>query len=252
MAKTTEQMADRAGSKKLRWVKLPRQARSRDKLERFIKAAERLINERGFQATSVPDIAREAGCSVGLFYTRFRDKQELLRYLFEHYLGEVVATARAASPDALQEVPLAELVRQAVSGMVRIHRARPGLVYAFYETVPHDPVLAARVLEVHREIEALARKALAARAGEMCHPDPDLAARFAIRFVVGVLQQRALAGRMLPAGGDVSWHQVNDELVRALQAYLGVTEDTQPPAPSPRPKLRAAPRSRGTAEGARR
>jgi len=246
MPKTTEQMADRAGSKKLRWVKLPRQARSRDKLERFIKAAERLINERGFQATSVPDIAREAGCSVGLFYTRFRDKQELLRYLFEHYLGEAVATARAAlSPDQFRDVPLGELVRQAVAGMVRIHRARPGLVYAFYETVPVDPVLGARVLEVHREIEGLARESLSARAGEIRHPDPDLAARFGIRLVVGLLQQRALASRTLSAGDDLGWQQVQDELVRTIHAYLGL--DVQPaPEPSrPRPKLRAAPRFRG-------
>lgn len=89
-----------------------------------------------------------------LFYTRFRDKQELLRYLFEHYLGEAVATAQAVlRPGQFRDVPAAELVRQAVADVVRIHRARAGLVCAFCETVPRDPVLGARVVEVHREIE---------------------------------------------------------------------------------------------------
>jgi AcrR family transcriptional regulator len=244
MSTTSAQAAERSGAAKLRWVKLPRQARSQEKLERFIAAAEQLINERGFQATSVPDIAGAAGCSVGLFYTRFRDKQELLRYLFEHYLGEAVATARAAlRPERFRGVAAAELIRQAVAGMVRIHRARPGLVYAFYEMVPVDPVLGARVLEVHHEIEGLAREALRARADEIRHPDADTAARFAIRLVVGVLQQRALASRTLPAGDDLSWQAINDELVRTLLAYLGL--DAAPrPAPA-RPTPRAARRRGG-------
>ena len=236
---TSARVEEQGGAAKLRWVKLPRQARSRDKLERFLAAAERLINERGFQATSVPDIAREAGCSVGLFYTRFRDKQELLRYLFEHYLGEAVATARAVlQPDAFLDVPAADLVRQAIAGVVRIHRARAGLVYAFYETVPHDPVLGARVVEVHLEIEALARTALASRAAELRHPDPATAARFAIRLVLGVLQQRALASRTLPTDDDLDWSMVQAELERALLAYLGLDRPSAPA--SPRPRLRAA------------
>jgi AcrR family transcriptional regulator len=220
------------GGEKLRWVKLPLQARSRDKLERFIAAAERLINERGFQATSVPDIAREAGCSVGLFYTRFRDKQELLRFLFEHYLGETVATAREVlRPDAFADVPLAALIRTAVQGMVRIHRGKPGLVYAFYESVPHDAVLGARVLAVHREIEGLARAMLIARGAEIAHPDPDTAARFGIRLVVGLLQQRALASRTLPAEDDLGWTVITEEMVRTLLGYFGVPDDTAPPPP---------------------
>ena len=39
MAKTTNAKARSADPGKLRWVKLPRQARSRDKLERFVAAA---------------------------------------------------------------------------------------------------------------------------------------------------------------------------------------------------------------------
>ncbi|MDX2166273.1 MAG: TetR/AcrR family transcriptional regulator [Deltaproteobacteria bacterium] len=218
------------GGEKLRWVKLPLQARSREKLERFIAAAERLINERGFQATSVPDIAREAGCSVGLFYTRFRDKQELLRFLFEHYLGEAVATARAVlQPGAFADVPLAALIRTAVQGMVRIHRGKPGLVYAFYESIPHDPVLGERVLAVHHEIEGLARAMLVARGAEITHPDPDTAARFGIRLVVGVLQQRALASRTLPAEDDLGWTVMAEEMTRTLLGYFGVAAAAPPP-----------------------
>lgn len=80
--------------RKLQWVRLPRPGRSPQTLERFLAAAETLIHEKGFQATSAPEIARAAGCSVGLFYTRFRDKNDILRYLLEHYLGEIESLAR--------------------------------------------------------------------------------------------------------------------------------------------------------------
>lgn len=213
----------RGASKKPKWVRLPHQARSQEKLDRFVAAAEKLINEKGFQATSVPEIAREAGCSVGLFYTRFKDKGELLRYLLEHYLGEVEATAREVLQPALwQDVALADMVRAFVAGMVDLHRRRPGLVYAFYENVQVDPLIGKRVVGVHREIERLATELLASRAGEIGHPEPALAVRFGSRLVGGYLQQRALIGRAIAASESIGWEETTAELTRALLGYLGV------------------------------
>jgi AcrR family transcriptional regulator len=216
----------------MRWVQLPMQARSQEKLERFVAAAERLIDEKGFQATSVPEIAREAGCSVGLFYTRFRDKSELLRYLVEHYLDEVLATARQVlRPELWDGVPLADMVAAFVRGIVAIHRRRAGLVYAFYENVRVDPVIAKRVVAVHREAEGLARDLLASRAAEMTHRDPETAVRFGTRLVIGFLQQRAVIGAAMPQEENLSWELVADELVRALSGYLGVATPGEPAAP---------------------
>jgi AcrR family transcriptional regulator len=241
MTKDTTAKAAKRTRGALRWVKLPHQARSQEKLDRVIAAAIKLINEKGFQATSVPDIAREAGCSVGLFYTRFKDKAELLRYLVEHHLGEVEATAREVlRPEPWAGVTLAGMVRACVTGMVELHRRRPGLVYAFYENVRTDPMIAKRVLGVHREIERLATALLNERASEMTHPDPDLAVRFGIRLVVGFLQNRTIVGRAMPQAEDVGWDEVTSELTRAVTGYLGV----EPPS--------AAQPARGAGARARR
>ena len=72
----------------LETVARPKQARSEQTLQRLLDAAERLIEERGVAGVSIPEIARSARSSVGGFYARFRDKNELLRALEERFFQE--------------------------------------------------------------------------------------------------------------------------------------------------------------------
>ena len=64
----------------------PKQARSEQTLHRLLDAAEELIQEKGLADVSVPEIVRRAGSSVGGFYARFKDKDELLQALEERFL----------------------------------------------------------------------------------------------------------------------------------------------------------------------
>src|SRR4029077_14801889 len=73
----------------LQTVAGPKQARSERTLKRLLDAAEVLIEEKGHAAVSIPEIARRARSSVGGFYARFRDKNELLRALEERHFMEV-------------------------------------------------------------------------------------------------------------------------------------------------------------------
>src|SRR5712692_6140240 len=65
----------------------PQQARSRATLERVLGATQELLAEKRFEETTVVEIVRRAGSSVGSFYARFPDKRSLLarldRDLFE-------------------------------------------------------------------------------------------------------------------------------------------------------------------------
>lgn len=54
-----------------------RQARARKTYEALITSAAKLFAERGFDATQTPDIAQDAGVSVGTFYRYFTDKKEI-------------------------------------------------------------------------------------------------------------------------------------------------------------------------------
>jgi AcrR family transcriptional regulator len=59
-----------------------------EKRQLIMGAALRLFAEKGYDATSIDKIAREAGISKGLLYNYFRSKEELLQTLMTDLLAE--------------------------------------------------------------------------------------------------------------------------------------------------------------------
>ena len=49
-----------------------------ERREQIVKAATKLFSEQGYYLTTIQDIAREAGISVGLIYQYFKDKDDVL------------------------------------------------------------------------------------------------------------------------------------------------------------------------------
>ena len=60
-----------------------KQERSRVLRDKLIASGRALIETGGFANTSMADIAREAGCSVGALYFRFHDKKGLFDSVVE-------------------------------------------------------------------------------------------------------------------------------------------------------------------------
>ena len=81
---------------RLETVARPKQARAERTLHRLLDAAEGLIEERGLGDVSIPEIVRRARSSVGGFYARFRDKNELLRALEERFFQRAAPAPRTA------------------------------------------------------------------------------------------------------------------------------------------------------------
>ena len=64
-------------SRKLRKGRRPRN-RPDGKLDQIVDAGIRLLARKDFEAISMAQLAREAGCSVGAVYARFSDKNAFL------------------------------------------------------------------------------------------------------------------------------------------------------------------------------
>ena len=58
-------------------IRVPKQQRSIEKKQRIKAAAMKLMSENGYHATSSNEIAKEAGVSIGTFYSYFSDKKAL-------------------------------------------------------------------------------------------------------------------------------------------------------------------------------
>jgi AcrR family transcriptional regulator len=63
----------------------------------------RLIGERGYEATTLREIAREAGVSVGLLYRYFPSKQAVLVALYDELTSEFARQAAAMKPGRWRE-----------------------------------------------------------------------------------------------------------------------------------------------------
>ena len=127
-------------------TRVPTQKRSIEKKQRIKDAALKLMSEKGYFATSANEIAREAGVSIGTFYSYFKDKKELYAELVDDIYTAVL------TPINLNELPddlsIEETVQLYVTAVFRGHE---------YQTA------------FQREISSLSEQSDEFRAIEMVH-----------------------------------------------------------------------------------
>lgn len=215
-------MPDRATS-----VHTPRQQRSRRTEERILRAFGEMLNDARFEDLSVQQVAGRAGVSVGGFYARFASKDDLLLHaLYAGYVRDALAEAeRVLAPERWTGAgiaPIAEAYWALMLGAARdhlhvlrelVHRTRGNpdalrgsTAWAAFRQGVHEPF----------------RRLLAERIGEVDHPDPPFALRFAFSACSSVLREAVLFGHMEPTMGAVDAPVMARELARMFCRYLGV------------------------------
>src|SRR5580704_8816457 len=63
----------------------------------ILKAAEKEFGARGFDATTIDDIATRAGVAKGAVYHHFRAKEEIFEQVLDSLLGDIAAQLPAAA-----------------------------------------------------------------------------------------------------------------------------------------------------------
>jgi AcrR family transcriptional regulator len=109
----------------LRLRRIPRQARSKEKVARMLEAADRLLAAEGAEALTTTRVAAEAGVSVGALYQYLPDRDVLIDTLADRYLTKletlmdsyVDRAARASWPDPVTIV---------VDSFADLYRSEPG------------------------------------------------------------------------------------------------------------------------------
>jgi AcrR family transcriptional regulator len=208
---------------KLSSVSSPKQARSEETLSRLLDAAESLIVEKSISDVSIPEIVRRADSSVGGFYARFRDKNELLRALEERFFNDVLERVNEiAEPERWRGVPVAEIVRPCVFEFVQMFREREALITAFLFRAAQDPEFIAEGLRFRRSVSEHISSLLLDRRDELGHPDPEVAIEIVVQMAIGLLQQMALSGDFRVDGRRLSDDRIVDEITRNFISYVGI------------------------------
>lgn len=116
----------------------PRQRRSREKRARLKNAALALFYARGYERTSIEEIAKRANLATGTFYQHYRSKRQLLVVLMEDLL--TVMSQLNLQPDAGGDPR--ELLRGLLARAFTTDRHYLGAYRAWREAMLSDPRLA--------------------------------------------------------------------------------------------------------------
>lgn len=187
------------------------------KRQQIIKGACQVFSRLGFDASSMADVAREAGVSKATLYVYYENKEELFAAVIaverERSIDSVLATLDLAEPaPRILETMGRELVRLVTRPkVVQAHR----VVFAVVERMPE---IGRQMYEggTRRLAEALAAH-LEARcaAGELSIPDSRLAAaQFVELCLAGILRPRLFAVIEEQAG--------EDEISRTVTSAVGM------------------------------
>lgn len=100
-------------------TRIPQQKRSIEKKQKIKNAAVKLMSSKGYFSTSSNEIAKEAGVSIGTFYSYFKDKKTLYTELVEDVYATV--TGPLKDLEIPEDMPLEEVVRAYITMVFKGH-----------------------------------------------------------------------------------------------------------------------------------
>ena len=184
---------------------------SPDGVERLQEAAFALFDERGFERTTVAEIAQRAGLTQRTFYNHFADKREVLFGLASAYEQEVVGAIEAQGP-ATQ--PLQVVVRALQRAAEATFEGRRDAVVRRHGVIAANPDLRERERTKQAALAAAVAGALEARG-----VDRDTALLLA---GVGLLVQQASFERWARPDETRPLRRLLGDVARQLRSDLDV------------------------------
>lgn len=169
----------------------------------------RVIARKGINATTMQDIADEAGVAKGTIYLYFRDRDELVEKTFENALADLHARVDSALE---QEGPIEERLRESLLRAIEFFREN-GQFFRLYvsqrfpEGTPQQQRKQKRHCDQYRErnlkLAAVFEEAM--NRGEIRRVDPYRLALFFAEGTNAIIVERVMEEKAPPADADVDF-----------------------------------------------
>ncbi len=191
--------------------KSPKQARSREMVERIVAAGREVLVTDGYDAFSTNRVAAAAGISPGSLYQYFPDKVAILDVVVDRYTEQTSDRVAAALAERMGGGPA--VVRDVVDALLTALEADRVLLRVVSEELPLARSRPRREA-LERRVSELASTYLLARPEHSRRPDP------AVSTFVSVLAIENLAVRWVLDQPDATRDQLLDEIVALVGGYL--------------------------------
>ncbi len=204
------------------WLVPPRQERSRQTLERILDAAEALFTRKGYENTTLVDIARLAGLSIGSIYRRFPDKDSILQTIHESYCTlRTDDFAQVFDPVNWTQADVGEIVPAIIDYLFATYRQSPGILCMIEKQRLVNPVVNERATAWNDYVISLMYRLLSEHADGIAHAD---VAR-AVSFVHYVMHRVLAMTSLLEQAEAAPAYRIGDdgfkaEMTRMVLGYL--------------------------------
>ena len=204
-------------------IRVPQQQRAYESLNRVLNAGASLFAEVGFERLTIQQVSKRAGVSVGAIYTRFGNKQNLVRAIHRHAMDKVAeASVEYLAPgpwlDGLSaEQFVVELVRREAHVFVD-HR---DLLHASMHLGAVDQVVSSRGSAGSREAAQNFRDRVLDRiGGEIVRENTEQAVDVCWRLVYSTLARQIMYGPTFESDYAIPWDDLVDALGDVCVGYL--------------------------------
>ncbi len=199
-----------------------KQERSVHTLNRLLDAAEHVLEDEGLEAATVPAIAKRAGVSVGVVYRRFKNKEALIRGVYERFLWRV-SEQNSVMLSALDgmDVGIEDVLRGMIHGSIESNRRKRNLLRALYQfaRTHKDPAIKGQAAKMNRASTAAFAALMLANRDRIKHPDPEAAIEFAVLALASIIRTVIIGEH---SHGLTAPDDLEGELTRMIFAYLGL------------------------------
>ena len=168
-----------------------RERQAEERRRQLIDTALSLFAEKGFENTTIKDLAEAAGVAQGLFYHYFESKEALLfaavnRHGFLPEMREILTASYGRAAD--------EVLLEISKSFYALLKEKDDLVRVFFRESQVNPQVGKRLADIIREAVELLARYLAARiaVGELRPHDPEVAAR-SLLYTIQMLHMTQVA-----------------------------------------------------------
>jgi len=200
--------------KVIKKIRVPQQARSKEKVNRITSAARTLFSKEGYTKTTMSRIAGKAGVSTGTAYAYFPDKSEILRRILQDHVEEILQPAEKIMQEIPKNAEVKTVLRKLINCFTEVHKKNAGLQILFHERIMNDKKFRALVMQYRNRGREIGRQ-LVKRFGNLKTKKNNEAEA---QVIVGLLDFCTHIGTVFPS--DVTIEDACQVGVNMIGAYL--------------------------------
>ena len=202
-------------------VNPPQQQRSRDSLERVLKAGLEVLQEDGFIGFTVQKVSKRAKVSIGSIYARLPNREALILAVYEWAMAWSVEPDQGFERAAVQQYNSPrERIETIVLEFALLNLSHTSEFRIFArQAAVHDEIFARANVKT-REVRSRFIAALGSSRDDVRHDDPERALAFVFTMVFSSIMRRISHGPEFDGSTAISDSELAHELAIAAADYL--------------------------------